>query len=145
VCARERVQFLTGCSAYLTKPFSPDELLSIVNNLLVQKTRYASKVVQLQERIEQLTNLLNGTASANASAPPPAPTHASLYGNISAREYTVLELLTGGWTNKEISGRVGVSVRSVERYVNALMQKTQTHTRTDLVRYALEHDIVQQR
>ena len=45
-------------------------------------------------------------------------------------------------TNKEIAKQLGTYIRNVEKYVSRLFSKTSTSSRTELVRYALEHHLV---
>ena len=53
-----------------------------------------------------------------------------------------LELVAEGMMNKEIARRLETSIRNVEKYVSRLFIKTGTASRTELVRYALEHGLV---
>jgi DNA-binding NarL/FixJ family response regulator len=57
------------------------------------------------------------------------------------REQSVLDLVAQGLMNKEIARRLETSVRNVEKYVSRLFSKTGTNSRTELVRYALEHGL----
>jgi DNA-binding NarL/FixJ family response regulator len=43
--------------------------------------------------------------------------------------------------NKEIARRLEIGVRNVEKYVSRLFDATGTNSRTELVRYALEHGL----
>jgi DNA-binding NarL/FixJ family response regulator len=58
------------------------------------------------------------------------------------REGSVLQLVAEGMMNKEIARRLETSIRNVEKYVSRLFIKTGTASRTELVRYALEHGLV---
>jgi DNA-binding NarL/FixJ family response regulator len=53
----------------------------------------------------------------------------------------VLDLVVDGLMNKEIARRLETSVRNVEKYVSRLFVKTNTNSRTELVRYALENGL----
>ena len=44
--------------------------------------------------------------------------------------------------NKEIARKLETSIRNVEKYVSRLFIKTNTSSRTELVRYALENNLV---
>jgi DNA-binding NarL/FixJ family response regulator len=61
--------------------------------------------------------------------------------DFTPREQSVLELVAQGLMNKEIARRLETSVRNVEKYVSRLFTKTGTNSRTELVRYALEHGL----
>ena len=55
----------------------------------------------------------------------------------SPREEKVLRLVAWGYTLKEISGQLGVSMKSVETYRARVCQKLGLQGRTDIVRFAL--------
>lgn len=43
--------------------------------------------------------------------------------------------------NKEIASQLNTSVRNIEKYVSRLFVKSGTSSRTELVRFALEHGL----
>ena len=49
-----------------------------------------------------------------------------------------MDLVAEGLMNKEIASRLKTSVRNVEKYVSRLFTKTETNSRTELVRFALQ-------
>jgi two-component system, NarL family, response regulator NreC len=57
---------------------------------------------------------------------------------LTGREREVLELVAEGYTNREVSRDLGLSVKSVETYRARLMEKLGLCSRAELVRYALE-------
>jgi two-component system response regulator NreC len=57
-------------------------------------------------------------------------------------EHEILRLLALGHTNQEIAGRLYLSVRTVETYRAHIMRKLGISTRAELVRYALEHGLL---
>jgi two-component system response regulator NreC len=65
------------------------------------------------------------------------------YGQLSEREREVLKLIAFGHTAAEIAGKLVISPKSAETYRTRIMQKLNLHTRADLVRYALSHDLLQ--
>ena len=56
---------------------------------------------------------------------------------ISEREAEVLRLVAWGYTNKEVAGYLGISVKTVETHKANLMQKLDLKSRVEIVRYAL--------
>ena len=68
-------------------------------------------------------------------------TQQSTYIKFTPREQSVLDLVAQGLMNKEIAHRLGSSVRNVEKYVSRLFSTTGTNSRTELVRFALEHGL----
>jgi DNA-binding NarL/FixJ family response regulator len=56
---------------------------------------------------------------------------------LSSREQQTLRLLAAGHTNQEIARRLFVSVKTVETYRARIMEKLETRSRAEMVRYAL--------
>jgi two-component system, NarL family, response regulator NreC len=62
---------------------------------------------------------------------------------LSDREREVLRLLALGHTNQEIAKMLYISVRTAETHRAHVMQKLGLSTRAELVRYALEHGLIE--
>ena len=62
---------------------------------------------------------------------------------LSEREREVMRLLALGHTNQEIAGMLYISVRTAETHRAHIMQKLRLSTRAELVRYALEQDLLE--
>lgn len=60
---------------------------------------------------------------------------------ITHREIEVLLLIAEGNTNRQISEKLQISVRTVETHRSNIMDKLDLHSRVDLVRYANEHNL----
>ncbi|BAD42202.1 response regulator transcription factor [Symbiobacterium thermophilum] len=60
---------------------------------------------------------------------------------LSPRELEVLRLVALGHTNQEIALQLNVSVRTVETYKTRICEKLGVYTRSEMVRYALEHKL----
>jgi two-component system response regulator NreC len=63
---------------------------------------------------------------------------------LSEREREVLRLLALGHTNQEIAAQLFISVRTAETHRAHIMQKLSLSSRAELVRYALEHGMLEQ-
>jgi DNA-binding NarL/FixJ family response regulator len=138
----DRIQgYLAGCDAYLSKPFDPDELVAIVTNLLEkQKARQAAatdEVHNIADLVQQIAEIKAMLMQKGTIAQSPSPIKI----DFTPREQSVLDLVVDGLMNKEIARRLETSVRNVEKYVSRLFSKTGTSSRTELVRYALEHGL----
>nr|WCH56411.1 hypothetical protein [Hypnea sp.] len=107
-----------GCNAYLIKPFDPKELVSIINNLLKYSHGIQDNIILLSK--ESLMDSKNSQVFLTGLTP---------------KEKTVLELVVKGLKNKEIADSLNVSIRSVEKYVSKLLNKTSTRNRTELARF----------
>jgi DNA-binding NarL/FixJ family response regulator len=137
----DRIQgYQAGVDAYLSKPFDPDELVAIVNNLLERRTTTSgepSSSTELEDIAQQLAEIraMLNQRGGIVQTPPPIRI------DFTPREQSVLDLVAEGLMNKEIARRLETSVRNVEKYVSRLFSKTGTNSRTELVRYALEHGL----
>ena len=141
--------FMAGVDDYIPKPFDPDELVARVRSVLARQQRLLAEaarfadadVGQLAKQITEIRSLLGqGDQEGNLGK------HRSLgeapQQQFTPREASVLQLVAEGLMNKEIAKRLGTSIRNVEKYVSRLFGKTSTSSRTELVRYALEHHLV---
>jgi two-component system response regulator NreC len=64
-------------------------------------------------------------------------------GNLTEREAEILGLIALGYTNPEIADKLFLSVRTVETHRANVQQKLGLTTRAELVRYALDHELVE--
>lgn len=61
---------------------------------------------------------------------------------LSEREHQVLKGVAAGHTNKEISGQLDLSVKTIETYRSRLLTKLGLKSRPELVQYALEQGLL---
>lgn len=141
----DRIQgYEAGCDAYLAKPFDPEELEAIVKNLL-SKTKTttgnnerSSELEKIAKELVEIKAKLDDKLGGNSGitvTPPPIKI------DLTPREQSVLDLVAQGLMNKEIARDLNTSVRNVEKYVSRLFGKTGTNSRTELVRFALQHGL----
>ena len=83
---------------------------------------------------------LNPELGARLAAEP-APTGPP--GDLTERELDVLRLIALGYTNNEIAGELYLSVRTVETHRAHIQQKLGKSSRAELVRYALDNDLIE--
>lgn len=136
----DRIQgYQAGCDAYLPKPFDPDELIAIVENLIERRaataqTSSGTEIEDIARLVAEIKGMLQHKGGIIQTPPP-------IRIDLTPREQSVLDLVAQGLMNKEIARRLETSVRNVEKYVSRLFSKTGTNSRTELVRYALEHGL----
>jgi two-component system response regulator NreC len=118
--ARKALQ--AGALGFVLKEAADDELLGAIR-LAAEGETY-----------------LNPRLGARLAARPDEP--AGPPDDLSDRELEVLRLIALGHTNTEIAGRLYLSVRTVESHRAHIQQKTRLSSRAELVRYALEHQLV---
>jgi two-component system invasion response regulator UvrY len=113
-----------GAAGYLTKDSVPDEL-KIAIKKIVAGGRYVSATLA-----EKLAVDLRKDADL--------PLHELL----SDREFQVLRMLASGKTVKEMAEELSLSVKTVSTYRGRILEKTGMKTNADLIRYALEAQLV---
>jgi two-component system response regulator NreC len=84
---------------------------------------------------------LNPGLGARMAATPEGPVGAQA--ELSEREIEVLRLIALGHTNSEIAEQLFLSVRTVETHRAHIQQKLGLSTRAELVRYALDNDLIE--
>jgi two-component system response regulator NreC len=83
---------------------------------------------------------LNPELGAKLAAAPREP--AGPPDDLTEREVEILRLIALGHTNAEIGKQLYLSVRTVESHRAHIQQKTRRTTRSELVRYALDHALI---
>jgi DNA-binding NarL/FixJ family response regulator len=62
---------------------------------------------------------------------------------LSSREVEVLQLIAEGKANKQVAAELGISVKTVEKHRQRLMQKLNIHDTAGLTRYAIAAGIIE--
>jgi DNA-binding NarL/FixJ family response regulator len=133
----ERIRgYQTGCDVYLEKPFELQELGAVVRNLLERL-----QLIESEWR-SRLTPERSLTAPAELATSEHLPTSLTDL-NLTEREQQVLKILADGLSNVQIGEHLHLSPRTVEKYVSSLLRKTETNNRAELVRFAMDHHLVQ--
>jgi DNA-binding NarL/FixJ family response regulator len=114
-----------GVSGYVLKRSAPEELLGAIRAV-------AAGGVYLDPAI---AGMVVGRGSQPGSA-----RNIERSTELSTRETEVLRLAAAGYTNKEVSSRLRVGVKTIETYKARAMQKLGLETRAELVRYAIVKD-----
>ena len=104
----------------------------------VLKESAESELVEAIRRAATGDTYLNPRLGARVAAEPPP----GLPDGLSEREVEVLRMIALGHTNAEIAEQLYLSVRTVETHRAHIQQKLRLGSRSELVRYALEHKLV---
>jgi two-component system response regulator NreC len=105
----------------------------------VLKEAAETELVEAIKRAAVGDTYLNPRLGARVAAEPPR----GLPDGLSEREVEVLRMITLGYTNSEIAEQLYLSVRTVETHRAHIQQKLRLGSRAELVRYALDHKLVQ--
>lgn len=127
----ERIKgYQLGCDAYLPKPFDLSELAAVVRNLLersqMMESEWRRRLRSVEAEGEPLSNKNNTMLALD----------------LTQREQEVLAELVEGLSNGQIGDRLHLSPRTIEKHVSSLLRKTETSNRAELVRFAMDHGLV---
>ena len=111
-----------GANGYVLKQSAPTELINAIR-VVGSGQNYLDPA--LTEKVMS-GYIRQSTAISNASLV-----------EISARESEVIRLIAWGYSNKEIAGRLDLSVKTVEAHKANAMRKLGIASRIDIVRYAI--------
>ena len=116
-----------GARGYVTKSIAPEDLHAAVRRVhdgdAVFSPRLAGFVLD---------------AFLTEPSPPIDPE----LDQLTPREREVLRFIARGYTYKEVGGELGISVKTVETHVSAVLRKLQLSSRYELSRWAADHSIV---
>jgi two-component system response regulator NreC len=116
-----------GASGYIPKRAAPDDLVSAIRvvsqgNVFLYPTLAKLLVSEFLDRAE------------SGSAP--------VIEELTPREREVLTHIAEGYTNREIAEDLVISVKTVDRHRENIMQKLNLHNRVELVKYAIEKGLI---
>ena len=121
----------SGARGYVTKTISSDDLADAI-----QRVHDGDAVFS-----PRLAGFVLDAFASGPPAPPSqtaeAPSDAEL-DQLTPREKEVLQHIARGYLYKEIALRLGISVKTVEAHVSAVLRKLQLSTRHELTRWAWE-------
>lgn len=117
-----------GARGYLLKDTSPAELVRCIH-LVHEGQVYLSPPIS-RIMLDELVNV----GRKRIASPDLA--------DLSDRERQVLTAIAEGYSNKEIAGRLGVSVRTVETHRERIMRKLRIHSIAGLTKFAISRGLV---
>jgi two-component system response regulator NreC len=109
-------------------------------NAYVLKEGADTELVEAVRRAAAGEVYLNPQLGARIAAAPPAPNGPP--DDLTEREVQILRLIALGHTNTEIGEQLFLSVRTVESHRAHVQQKLRRTSRAELVRYALDHGLL---
>lgn len=116
---------LTGARGYVLKTDAPEDLAAAVVAVAAGRLFFTSSTSDLV-----LRRLREASPAVEAEA------------RVTPREKEIIRLLADGNSNKEIAARLDLSIKTVETHRKNVMAKLEFRSLSDLVRYAIQHQII---
>lgn len=121
----------SGLDAFVSSGAQLGEVVDTLLNVARGKVYCAPAVIgHVLERIQSVSRVSQTTA---ASA------------ELTLREIDILRLLAEGLSNKEIAGRLGISLYTVKNHVHNLLEKMKVNYRRQAIRVAVEKGFLRPR
>jgi two-component system, NarL family, invasion response regulator UvrY len=115
----------TGAAGYINKQSPPEELVNAVNKVLSGgKYVSASLAEQLAYYVQNKTTALP-------------------HEELSNREYQIMCMIAEGKRSRDIAEDLSLSTKTISSYRSRIMSKMKTRSNTELVRYAVEHGLIE--
>nr|ASO75858.1 TctD-like protein [Storeatula sp. CCMP1868] len=110
-----------GCQGYITKPFDPEELISVIENI-ISKNEDFNNIEQIKNEIKSIRLILENVNSN--------------YIQFTPREKDILLEIINGQSNANIAKIKEISIRNVEKYVTRILYKTNCKNRIELIKFS---------
>ena len=121
-----------GAAGYLMKQSAAAELLLAILDAHRGNAVFSPEIAKrLRDNCRK--NFTNGTPAQNGRM------------QLTSRETEVLQLIAEGFANKQIAAELSISIKTVEKHRQRIMDKLDIHQTAGLTRYAMEHGIIESR
>jgi DNA-binding NarL/FixJ family response regulator len=123
-----------GARGYVTKTISSTELAEAIHRVQDGDAVFSPRLAGFV--LDAFAGGSGGGAGPKADAVDPE------FDQLTPREREVLRHIARGYLYKEIAQRLGISVKTVEAHVSAVLRKLQLSSRHELSRWAVERRLV---
>jgi two-component system nitrate/nitrite response regulator NarL len=114
-----------GAHGYVSKEASPDELMHAIESVYGGETFFSAEIAQAA---------LHQIVQSGGKREP--------FALLTSREREVLVLIAEGQSNKEIAGRLGIGVRTIETHRERIMRRLDIHSVAGLTKFAIANGLV---
>ncbi|MGH9401533.1 MAG: response regulator [Terriglobia bacterium] len=118
-----------GVRGYVFKSDFDRDLVDAITSLSQRHPYFTSRVSQMM-----LEDYQKGKIRSRRKTPPDS---------LTPRQCEVIRLLASGKTNKEVAAALGISVKTAETHRAVIMRKLSFHSFSELVRYAVSHNLTE--
>jgi len=120
-----------GAVGFLVKQSSAEMLTKAIAEVAAGKTYFCPVVAKRMQHYQAKTRDRNGL---------PKESRAS---RLTPRESEVLQLVAEGSANKQVAAALGISLKTVEKHRQHLMDKLNIHDTAGLTRYAISTGVIE--
>jgi len=118
-----------GATGYLTKQAAANDLVQAIRAVRRGKAFYSPDIAE-RLRDRHSASLKGGELPKKRR-------------ELTEREAEVLQLVAEGFSNKEIASDLGISIKTVDKHRQTVMNKLDIHETAGLTRYAISRGMVQ--
>jgi two-component system response regulator NreC len=122
--------FKAGASGYIPKKAADNELVNAIKTVHKGESFIYSSLTK---------DLINEAVYGNN---PEEAVKSEIHEQLARREIDILELVAQGYTNQQIADQLFLSIKTVETYKARIMEKLNLSSRVELVRFALQHGLL---
>jgi DNA-binding NarL/FixJ family response regulator len=119
-----------GARAYVLKSDASKDLLSAVKSIANHQAYFTAPASEV---------LIKGFCGQN----PEANSSVSIHKTLTSREREIVQLLAEGKSSKEVAVGLGISVKTAETHRSNILRKLRMHSVTELVRFAVKHNMIE--
>jgi DNA-binding NarL/FixJ family response regulator len=119
-----------GAAGYLIKQTSAHALSRAIREVRAGRTFFSPAIVQRLQHRDRKQPVRAGQLKRPS-------------GRLSSREIEVLQMIAEGRANKQVAAELGISIKTVEKHRQRLMEKLDIHDTAGLTRYAIAVGIIE--
>jgi DNA-binding NarL/FixJ family response regulator len=119
-----------GVAGFLEKQTSAEVLTKAIREVAAGRAYYSPAIAKRLGATASKPRDREGMLKANGS-------------RLTSRESEVLQLVAEGSANKQVAAALGISIKTVEKHRQHLMDKLNIHETAGLTRYAIAHGIIE--
>ena len=125
-----------GVAGFLEKQTSAEVLTSAIQEVAKGKTFFSPAIAKRMVDGRNRSRDRDGMSKANGGR---------LTARLTSRETEVLQLVAEGQANKQVAAELNISIKTVEKHRQHLMDKLNIHETAGLTRYAIAQGIIESR
>jgi DNA-binding NarL/FixJ family response regulator len=119
-----------GVAGFLEKQTSAESLTKAIREVAKGQKFFSPSIAKRLHDGPSKTRDRNGFVKANGN-------------RLTSRESEVLQLVAEGSANKQVAGELGISIKTVEKHRQRLMDKLNIHDTAGLTRYAISAGVIE--